>query len=304
MSRVLTVLSIPLVLLVLLAGPATAAAPGSDPFRLGWPGFTETVPADGPASAETGCARGSTVCVDQVVAAMQTRYGGLGCSHDAIFSLLYLRTTQEYRRSVSDPAFFKDNAWVNHEDAVFADLYFKAFDRYRAGALGDVPPAWRITFYAAQQRKVTGLGDMLLGMSAHIRRDLPFVLYAVGLVDANGVSREADHTRVNDILAVVNRYALYEVATRYDPTVGDGHAPSTTMDSRSLQNLVTRWRAQAWTDAQRLAAARTPAIRLQVAQSIDDAAASAALGLMQSYALGPREDSSARDAYCAAHAGG
>src|SRR3954466_6163798 len=69
MSRVLTVLSIPLVLLVLLAGPATAAEPGRDPFRLGWPGFTETVPTDGPASAEAGCARGSTTCVDQVVAA-------------------------------------------------------------------------------------------------------------------------------------------------------------------------------------------------------------------------------------------
>jgi hypothetical protein len=166
-----------------------------------------------------------------------------------------------------------------------------------------VPPAWRITFYAARERKVTGLGDMLLGMNAHITRDLPFVLYAVGLVDASGVTRKADHDRVNDILAVVNGYALYEAALTFDPTIGDGHAPNTTMDSRSLQNLVTRWREQAWSDAQRLAAARTPAARLQVAKTIDDRAAASALGLLQTYRLSPGEDSSARDAYCAARAG-
>jgi hypothetical protein len=286
--------------------PAVSAAPAppdplSDPFALGWPTYNPTVLADRAASTETGCVRGTVACVDNVVAAMQARLGPLGCAHDAVFALVYLRTTEEYRRAVSDPTFFADNAYVNHEDALFADTYLQAFDRFHAGNLAEVPPAWRIAFHAAGGKEVTSLGNMLLGMSAHINRDLPFVLNAIGLVSPQGVSRKADHDRVNAILAVVNRYALYEVSLRYDPTAGDGHAANTTMDSKSLQNLVTRWREQAWANAELLARARTPAQRLQVATAIETQAAATARSLRTSYRHGPGDDVAARDAFCAAH---
>jgi hypothetical protein len=70
---------------------------------------------------------------------MQQRLDALGCQHDAVFALVYLLTTQEYRRAVEDPHFFADNAYVNHEDALFADFYFRAHDRFRAATLADVP---------------------------------------------------------------------------------------------------------------------------------------------------------------------
>ena len=38
------------------------------------------------------------------------------CDHDGIFALAYLRTTEEYRRTIEDPTFFEDTAFVNHED--------------------------------------------------------------------------------------------------------------------------------------------------------------------------------------------
>ena len=88
---------------------------------------------------------------------MQRRFEPLArsCDHDSIFALSYLRTTQEYRRTIEDPTFFEDTAFVNHEDVVFARLYFDAFDAWHGGRQEDVPPAWAIAFRAAGERAVT-----------------------------------------------------------------------------------------------------------------------------------------------------
>ena len=49
-----------------------------------------------------------------------------------------------------------------------------------------VPEAWRIAFDAADHETVATLGDILLGMNAHISRDLPFALARTGLVEPDG----------------------------------------------------------------------------------------------------------------------
>jgi hypothetical protein len=36
------------------------------------------------------------------------------CSHKAVFSLTYLRTTEEYRRTVEEPTFFSSAAIEQH----------------------------------------------------------------------------------------------------------------------------------------------------------------------------------------------
>ena len=73
---------------------------------------------------------------------MRRRFDPLAqsCDHDSIFALAYLRTTEEYRRTIEDPTFFEDTAFVNHEDVVFARLYFDAFDAWHSGRREDVPP--------------------------------------------------------------------------------------------------------------------------------------------------------------------
>src|SRR3981081_4187635 len=81
------------------------------------------------------------------------------CDPRALFSLLYLRVTQQYRQAVSDPNFFDDNAFVNHEDAVFAKYYFTPTDAYNQGNMGSVPQAWQIALNAATRMQVTGEGD-------------------------------------------------------------------------------------------------------------------------------------------------
>src|SRR6185437_14382908 len=82
------------------------------------------------------CNAGTLSCPASAVAEMQNRFLPLAssCSHEAVFSLGYLRTTQAYYAAVSgDPRFFLDNAFVNDEDGLFADAYFHAYDQWYAG---------------------------------------------------------------------------------------------------------------------------------------------------------------------------
>ncbi|MDP1819907.1 MAG: DUF5995 family protein [Acidimicrobiales bacterium] len=234
---------------------------------------------------------------------MTRRYNSLGCDHSSMFAFTYLVTTEEYRKAVEDPAFFQDNAFVNHQDAVFADFYFRAYDAWKAGTVGYVPPAWRIAFGAADRREVTGMGNVLLGMNAHVNRDLPLVLYAIGLTRPDGTSRKPDHDRVNDFLNAVNKYLLTEAAKYLDPTIDDGDLPGTSLDNSAMVQLLVSWREGAWRNAERLAQAGSAAERAQVAQEIEDGAAYTALTLRASYLYNGVTNGTAasRNLYCASH---
>jgi hypothetical protein len=233
---------------------------------------------------------------------MRRRFDPLAasCDHDAIFSITYLRTTEEYRRTIEDPTFFEDTRFVNHEDAVFARYYFEAYDNWHAGREAAVPEAWAIAFRAARDRTVSAAGNVVLGISAHVQRDLPFVLAAIGMVKPDGSTRKADHDRVNEFLNRVADDLYPEIARRFDPTVDDSELPGTADNFAAFQVIPT-WREIAWRNAERLVSAPSAAARSEVAAQIEAYAASQAQGLRAAYAYGPLRSSAARDAYCAAH---
>src|SRR5215216_4197800 len=141
-----------LLALLLLAAPVAASA--EDPPYLAWtavlPGLTDEYQPN----SDNDCAAGRPRCVDAVIREMRRRFDPLAdaCDHDAIFSLTYLRTTEEYQRASEEPGFFEDPRFVNHEDAVFARYYFEAYDNWHAGRRDAVPPAWAIAFRAADER--------------------------------------------------------------------------------------------------------------------------------------------------------
>ena len=255
-------------------------------------------------SSENDCTAGRTRCVDAVIREMGRRFDPLArsCDHDSIFALAYLRTTEEYRRTIEDPTFFEDTRFVNHEDVVFARLYFDAFDAWHAGRRQDVPAAWSIAFQAAADRAVNAQGNLSLGISAHIQRDLPFALAGIGLVKPDGSSRKTDHDRVNIFLNRVTDDLYAELARRFDPTVDDGNLPGPADDTGVFQ-LIPTWREIAWRNAERLVSAPTPEQRAEVAASIEAYAASQAQLLRQTQAYPVGRDSSERDAYCAANHG-
>ena len=296
-------LRLPLLALVVFALAWPAAAAAEDPPFVGWtallPGLS--VPYD--ATSPDDCIAGRVQCVDKTVREMTRRFGPLAssCDHNAIFALTYLRVTEEYRRTVESPTFFDDTPFVNHEDVVFANYYFAAYDAWKTGETAEVPPAWRIAFDAARGRSVSAYGDLLLGINAHVQRDLPFVVYSLGMVKPDGTSRKADHDRVNRILNRVTDDVIAEIARRFDPTIDDTSLP-TTLDDFGLFQLVASWREAAWRHAELLALAPTPQARELVAQEIEADAASQARVIRAGAAYPPLlGGSAARDAFCATH---
>lgn len=287
-------------LVLAIAWPGNAVA--DDPPFVGWtallPGLS--IPYD--VTSPDDCIAGRTTCVEKTVRQMTSRFDPLAssCDHNAIFSLVYLRVTEEYLRTIATP-FFDDTPFVNHEDTVFAHYYFSAYDDWAAGDIADVPPAWRIAFNAARDRKVSALGDLLLGINAHVQRDLPFVLYSIGLVAPDGSSRKPDHDRVDEILNRVIDDVIAEIARRFDPTIEDTNLP-TTLDEFTLFQTLVAWRETAWRNAELLAAAPSAAARDLVASQIEREAASEAAAIRLSTQYLPLSRAgAARDAYCAAH---
>jgi hypothetical protein len=227
------------VVAALLIGPGSSQA--DDPPYVGWTQLLPGLTTQYEPSSENDCAAGRTHCVDAVIREMQRRFDPLAqaCDHDSIFALAYLRTTEEYRRTIEDPTFFSDTPFVNHEDAVFANLYFEAYDAWHAGQAA--PPAWAIAFQAAHDHAVTAEGNLSLGINAHIQRDLPFALAGIGLVKPDGSSRKPDHDRVNEFLNRVTDDLYAEIARRFDPTIDDADLPGTADDFGVFQVIPT-WR--------------------------------------------------------------
>src|SRR5215470_17884939 len=96
----------------------------------------------GDVADKRACQEGQPHCTHFVIQEMERRYRHLAkdCDHNAIFSLIYLRTTEKFRDTLGSIG-YGDPASVVHQDSVFADYYFRAFDAFHGGG-GNVPPAW------------------------------------------------------------------------------------------------------------------------------------------------------------------
>ena len=284
-----------------LAAPATALA--EEPPYVELASYLPPLPGTYEPSAEDDCTSGKPSCVDKVIREMYRRFNpqARSCDHAAAFALTYLRTTEEYQRASLTPGFFEDPRFVNHEDAVFARYYFDAYDDWKANRRHLVPKAWRIALDAAAEKRVSAVGDLLLGVNAHINRDLPYVLAGIGLVKPGGSSRKPDHDKVNQFLNRVSDDLYPELARRFDPTADDGNLPGYLDDMASFQAFPAM-RENAWRNAEALVNAPTPVARALVAAQIENTAADTANAIVAATAYGPLSGgSAARDAYCAAH---
>jgi hypothetical protein len=291
--------------LVTIAVALWPATPASATHPEGLPNWPTLLPprANDPDRLRLGfdvCPKGGRRCPAQVIKEMYRRWRPLDrkCDHRAVFALTYLRTTEEFARTIKrDPDFFDDGRWVNNEDAVFAELYFRAYDRYVSGR--KVPAAWRIAFEAAKSPNVTGAGDLLLGMNAHINRDLPYTLAHVGLTDKNGDSRKPDHDRVNEFLERVADPLQEELARRYDPMFDVSDGGPSPFDELAVLNAVRGYRENAWRNAENLIEARNDPAELKlVRDSIEHEAEAQALAILAANTV-PGYGAT-RDAHCKA----
>ncbi len=198
--------------------------------------------------------------IDDVIERMTALAEELRRDGDArlAFHATYLRTTQAVAEALRAGA-FEDAGWVDRWDVAFARLYLDALD---AGRRGDpVPEPWAVAFgAAAAQPDLPAVRHVLLGMNAHINYDLPQALLAV-ISDAEfedpavRARREADHRRIDEVLAV--RVGAEDAELQR-------LEPATTWQDRVLQpanRMATRRflreaRAKVWANALELSQAR------------------------------------------------
>ena len=244
------------------------------------------------------CRSGSMRCIDKTITEMRRRLEPLAetCQHDAVFSLAYLRVTEDVRQAMREGV-FADPVWLNQVDAIFATMYFDTIDAWHAGRRHEVPAAWAIALQAEDDRAMSGIGNFMLAMNAHINRDFPNVIAEVGLTGPDGTSHKPDHNAYNPRLDALYTPVFAEMAARFDPSFDDMDGP---FDEAFVGGVMRGWREAVWRHAENIALARNPVERALARQEVEAYAASQAALIRTTFAS---PDSSARDAWCADHHG-
>jgi hypothetical protein len=282
------------VALAMGAAPAAHAQTSPQLPDLPWPNLLP--PAPSPANVQPGpvpgCRKARMSCIDRVIRRLRARRDRLGCDHRAVFANTYLLLTQEIKRTMQrNPRFFSDNRWLIYLDVTFANFYFALYEK---GA--QLPEAWQVAFDTAASGDQNAAQDMLLGINAHVQRDMPYVMASVGLRKPDGTSRKPDHDAGNRILAAGYERIVRDAERRYDPFIAISNSSATPLDDFAGLEMVKGWREGVWRNAERLLNVRTDAERALVAQSIEANAAHWAR--MIAAPPGPPGYRAQRDAYC------
>ncbi len=267
-------------------------------YLAGW--TTAYVPA-----SDNDCVAGRSPCLHATLKELSriADQTASTCDHHAIFARAYVRMTQLYGHTREIPGYYSDVAYFNHVDAVFARYYTDSYFDWQSGNRAAVPQSWLIALDAAKNKRVSGTGDLLLGMNAHINRDLPYVMAAVGLVAPDGSSRKPDYVAVEAWLYEATAPLIAEFAARFDPAMDDTADPFG-IGNAVLFQLVSGWRENAWRNAEALVSAPTATARAAVAANIESQANTAAQVILNSQSYIPLLNSTGpRDAYCAVHNG-
>jgi hypothetical protein len=248
------------------------------------------------------CISGDPQCIVDVIAEMADRLApeAAACDHDAIFGLAYLRVTQNVK-AAADNGYFADRSWLTQIDAVFAQMYFDTMDAWNAGRTSTVPHAWRIALQSSDDKTMSGLGDFMLNMNAHINNDFPYVLEKVGLTAADGSSHKPDHNAYNDRLDQLYHPVFDEEAARFDPMFNKFDVGP--VDELVVSSIMRGWREMVWRHAEALAATRgNPVLRAAVRKDIEEYAAGQAqfIKLIPIFLAASSPD---RETWCAIHHG-
>jgi hypothetical protein len=278
-------------------GPGPVAA--GTPQTAAWAAVVDDLAPGVVPGSPNDCVAGRLVCLDAVVAEMQARFDRLGCAHTAPFAFTYLEMTRGVQARVAEPGFFEDPAGLAHLDALFAQLYFDAFDSWEAGRLDHVPGAWQMAFEAAELRRSSAAADLLLGMNAHISRDLAYTVAMVLEAAPGAVEDPSDFALVNQVIGEVRLPMLRGAAARFDPTLAELDIeidPSLGLDA---VDLIGRWREEAFELGRRLAEAGDDQERLEVIAEIErNAVAGATIILNADATMGTGLPAEERLAHC------
>lgn len=153
--------------------------------------------------------------------ALAEQLGGLALRYEAerdsrcVFTYAYAYMTERLAEAMP-AAGLDDPDWVVALAEEFGGLYVAAvtgWDEDRES----VPAGWQAVFGTICPRRTSPLEDLVFAMAAHIVRDLPHALTAVGLEDAAGRSHVRDFHTVNRIMGETINEMQSRIGKRYAP---------------------------------------------------------------------------------------
>jgi hypothetical protein len=284
--------------------PLPWPAPGSPPLP---PDYTVPyLPAVNPV-----CPSGQMGCFYQLDQILRQQRQAVGCSHDAMFADAYVTVTDNLIGAVHNGVFQRPDR-VTHEARQYAQEYLDQYQRWYNGDKTSISPSWQIAYQASVDQTNTGLGDLLLQLNAHIRRDNPIraVEQSEGVLRLDGpmpaASGRYDHNQVSEVLQDTLQPMLDHSAQYYDPTVDDGaDLFGMVMDQKGLYALISSWREESWRNAEELRHARADGgvngASYQAKLAEIEASAIAGAEYIKAATLTTPDQNAARNAYCAAH---
>ncbi len=185
----------------------------------------------------------------------------------AVFVTAYLTITRTLE-SWLHGGLFLQNGVVADYVVVFANAYRQALASREDGRTGDVATAWRQCFDACLDPRVSILQHLLLGINAHINRDLPYAVLQGGL-DVRCERCYRDHRRIDDALRVATPLVRGRIAALYRrPLYAASYLYGRVIDD-AVAVAFERARQNSWVLAQALDAARVSSARLRVGALID-----------------------------------
>jgi hypothetical protein len=149
---------------------------------------------------------------------------------------------------------FMDPTWIEQLSGKFASLYFKSLTITGDGSAAG-QRAWGAAHGAARSPRSTVLLNALLGIVAHIKKDLAQAiaenLLEFGDLDnpTTMIRRRFDHDQVNNLLIRVMGSIQDTLARDYEPVLGVGDRVLGGLDERLSSMGLRHYREQVWSDA-------------------------------------------------------
>jgi hypothetical protein len=198
----------------------------------------------------------------------------------AWFTRLYLAVTEHVQASLR-PGAFRDPAFLDRLDVVFANLFFSALKSFTADP-ATAPKAWAPLCAARSKRRIAPLQFAFCGMNAHINRDLPVALVATAAERGVALDRARrvhdDFTAVNAILAATETAVKRSFSTG---VVAIADAALGRLDDRVAMWDVGRAREAAWVQGQVMWQLRAiPALGRRYLDTLDRTVGFAGRGLL------------------------
>ncbi len=194
----------------------------------------------------------------------------------AIFVTAYSETTGRLQDWIRRGR-FHNNDLIAHYVLSFANAYRQALVNYENGR--PLPEAWRLSFDASRAGTGPIIQDLLLGINAHVNRDLPFAALDAGL-DVGSERCHQDYLSINGTLREAIPSIRHRVVAIYQP----GLFLIGCVWGKRIDNEVARGfqhaRTNSWAAAVTLDSARSASERKRIKKRIEDRAAVAGIFIL------------------------